>query len=83
MYNIAAVHSTKNGTIKLGNMLGDNAVNIIFDFLEDSSVAATCGTDIIVNESELEQFEHRPFPEATLYFGSMESPLYRRQHGYA
>ena len=61
--------------VALGNVLGDNAVSIIFDFLEDSSVAATCDTDIIANDSELELQDEVPlFTEVLLYFGSMRYP---------
>ena len=32
--------------VALGNILGNNAVSVIFDFLDDASVAATDGMDV-------------------------------------
>ena len=65
--------------IALGNILGNNAVSIIFDFLEDSSVAGTCDTDIIANEGALKPLDEiRIYSADILYRGSMEYPALRR-----
>ena len=42
--------------VALGSILGDNAVSIIFDYLDDASVAATSGMDV-GNLHELRNFE--------------------------
>ena len=60
--------------VALVNVLGSNAVSIIFDFLEDSSVATTCDTDIMANDTMLRSLdEFRVNGQfGILYRGSLE-----------
>lgn len=71
--------------VALGNKLGEDAVSLIFDFLEDSSVAATGGMDT-ANIADLGDFSngtslranHYPEPPGTLYvlyWGSLDPTL--------
>lgn len=57
--------------LALGKTLGDNAVSVIFEFLEESSIAATRGMDTcdIANLGEIDEY-YIVAPFTSLYLDS-------------